>query len=384
MSAFSYRLTLAALFVPVFLAIAPVALVHAQSRDRSETSQQSEAATAWRALQRDAQSRLRDAEDRDAAARSVMDDLVAFTNDHPDAPETAAAWFNHGALADRTDQPEIAERSLKKAIKLAEDPRLKSAAEGMLAQLSLRPGKTPPDFTATTIEDKRIELTDYRGEVVLLDFWATWCAPCIAELPNVKRVYDQYHDKGFRIISISLDREKKALRQFVDKREIRWPQIYDADRASDKQIARLYGVNAIPQMILVGRDGKIIDTRLRGPALEKAVASAVTGEPPENKGDDQTPEPWEYDQANDRHWDPSHNHWHDGPPPQGVDAPIAATPPAEDVEPWFYDEANNQHWDPGHNHWHRGPPPPPEEREVSTAPPTESSPETESPPAQPD
>ena len=97
-----------------------------------------------------------------------------------------------------------------------------------------------------------------------------------------------------------------------------------------------------------------------------------------------TPAAWTYDAANNRHWDPSHNHWHDGPPPEGVDAPLAAASPAEPVEAWFYDEANDQHWDPGHNHWHKGPPPPPEEREVSTAPPTETSPETESPPAQPD
>ena len=214
-----------------------------------------------------------------------MADLIAFTNEHRAAPETAVAWFNHGALAKRTDQPKVAERSLNKAIEKTDDSRLKTAAKRMLAQLSLQPGKTPPDFTATTIEDQHIQLADYRGKVVLLDFWATWCGPCIAELPNVKRVYEKYRDKGFRIISISLDREKQTLRQFVEQREIRWPQIYDADREADKQIARRYGVNAIPQMILVGRDGKIIDTRLRGSALETAVASAVQQEPPRNKDD---------------------------------------------------------------------------------------------------
>jgi hypothetical protein len=74
-------------------------------------------------------------------------------------------------------------------------------------------------------------------------------------------------------------------RQFVEEREIHWPQIYDADHAAGKQIARLYGVNAIPQMILVGRDGKIIGTRLHGSALDTAAAGAVKQDPPENEDD---------------------------------------------------------------------------------------------------
>ncbi len=88
-----------------------------------------------------------------------------------------------------------------------------------------------------------------------------------------------------------------------------------------------------------------------------------------------TPVGWTYDAENDRHWDPTHNHWHDGPPPPSDQRAAVATPPPTDVEPWHYDEANDQHWDPGHNHWHKGPPPPPDQREVSTAPP--SAPEIE-------
>lgn len=83
-------------------------------------------------------------------------------------------------------------------------------------------------------------------------------------------------------------------------------------------------------------------------------------------GQSPTPAPWTYDAARNQHWDPSHNHWHAGPPPASATtgaAPLQQAPaPTEQVEPWYFDEANNQHWDPGHNHWHVGPPPPPEER----------------------
>lgn len=96
------------------------------------------------------------------------------------------------------------------------------------------------------------------------------------------------------------------------------------------------------------------------------------------------PAAWTYDATNNRHWDPSHNHWHDGPPPPPDQRTVAPAATPENVEPWFYDEANNQHWDPGHNHWHPGPPPPPEEREVTTAPPSETAPETEPTPPQRD
>jgi hypothetical protein len=77
-----------------------------------------------------------------------------------------------------------------------------------------------------------------------------------------------------------------------------------------------------------------------------------------------TPEPYTYDAENNRHWDPGHNHWHDGPPPPIEERTVVAAAPA-DVEPWFYNEETDQHWDPGHDHWHKGPPPPPEDRDVS-------------------
>lgn len=141
--------------------------------------------------------------------------------------------------------------------------------------MAIRPGGIPPAFVATSLDGRRISLADYKGKVLLLDSWATSCGPCIAELPNVKKVYNTYHDQGFEILSISLDRDEETLRKFVKQQNLSWSHIYNFSLPPGSDIASQYGVNAIPQMILIGRDGKIVDIGMRGPTLEEAVKRAV-------------------------------------------------------------------------------------------------------------
>jgi len=116
---------------------------------------------------------------------------------------------------------------------------------------------------------------NFHGRVLLLDFWATWCDPCLAELPNVQQVYRAQHAAGFDIVSVSLDREKTALTDFLAQGEMPWTHVYNADQPRGESVAAKYGVNAIPFMVLVGRDGKIAGVNLRGRALAEAVAAAL-------------------------------------------------------------------------------------------------------------
>jgi len=135
-------------------------------------------------------------------------------------------------------------------------------------------------FRAKTADGKTINFPgDYKGKVVLLDFWATYCKPCRAELPKVVAAYSQYHDKGFEVLSVSLDLAKKgpAVVQFIKDNNMTWPQIFDG-WAGKTPVAVQYGVHAIPCPVLVDGDTGIIiatDTGALGYKLTKALESAL-------------------------------------------------------------------------------------------------------------
>jgi peroxiredoxin/outer membrane lipoprotein-sorting protein len=140
----------------------------------------------------------------------------------------------------------------------------------------LKVGAAPLPFSGTDLNGKTINLEQYKGKVVLVDFWATWCGPCIGELPTVTKAYNQYKDKGFDIIGVSLDEadDKAKLTKFVAENKMPWPQIYDG-KGWEAGLAKAYGVRAIPFTLLIGRDGKIAAVNPRGNALAPAIEAAL-------------------------------------------------------------------------------------------------------------
>lgn len=135
-------------------------------------------------------------------------------------------------------------------------------------------GKEFP-VSGKTVDGKDLDLKQFKGKVVLVDFWATWCGPCIAELPNMQAAYKKYHAKGFDIIGISLDRpgDDEKLANFIKNRNMAWPCINIED---SRPLATKYGVNAIPFPVLVGRDGRVVSYRARGPQLERLLERLMT------------------------------------------------------------------------------------------------------------
>ncbi len=231
------------------------------------------APAAWEALRESAQKRLESG--GEAALREVLNDLLAFEETNRGTLEGAIALFNHGQLSAAIGELDAADASLRRAREAATDPQLLAAINQALAQVALRPGANPPKFTATTLDGREISPGDYKGKVLLLDFWATWCGPCIAELPNVQRVYKEFHEKGLEIVSISLDRAPEPLEKFLERESLPWTHVLNAAAPREEDPASIYGVTAIPTMILIGRDGRIADVNMRGPRLEEAVERAI-------------------------------------------------------------------------------------------------------------
>jgi thiol-disulfide isomerase/thioredoxin len=135
-------------------------------------------------------------------------------------------------------------------------------------------GKPFPDFSVTDLAGKPLSVANYKGKVVLVDFWATWCGPCRAELPNVVATYAKYHDQGFEIIGVSLDQDKDKLVAFTKENNMTWPQYFDGQGWQNK-VAVQYSIESIPATVLIDAQGNIINHDLRGEALTEAVAKAL-------------------------------------------------------------------------------------------------------------
>jgi outer membrane lipoprotein-sorting protein/peroxiredoxin len=140
----------------------------------------------------------------------------------------------------------------------------------------LKVGALPIAIKGKDLEGKPVTLDQFKGKVLLLDFWATWCGPCVGELPNVIAAYTKYHAKGFEVVGISLDQEnsRPKLEAFIKDHKMPWQQIYDG-KYWKAENAVAYGVQAIPFTLLIGRDGKIAAVGARGPALAPAIEAAL-------------------------------------------------------------------------------------------------------------
>jgi peroxiredoxin len=151
---------------------------------------------------------------------------------------------------------------------------VKKQAEAKKIQAALAEGSKFPDFSEKDTAGKPLSIANYKGKVVLLDFWATWCGPCVHELPNVIKTYDAYHKQGFEIIGISLDKDQEKLASFTKEKSMTWVQYFDGLVWQNK-LATKYGITSIPATFLLDGQGTIIGKDLRGEDLDKTVAKAL-------------------------------------------------------------------------------------------------------------
>jgi peroxiredoxin len=143
-----------------------------------------------------------------------------------------------------------------------------------------RAGQKAPHFEATTTDGRAVQVPDsYKGKLLLLDFWATWCGPCVKEIPNIVDAYEKYHGRGLEVLSVSLDKQNAGavLAGFTRKHNMPWPQIFDG-KYLDTSIARRFGIKSIPHAVLVDGDTGLIvacGEDARGPKLAAAIEDAL-------------------------------------------------------------------------------------------------------------
>lgn len=205
---------------------------------------------------------------RDAQGKQAVVMQVNYIKTHPNS--NASAWELLHYINDKTlnDSKQMYE---------AFSPQVKASAMGKetggrIATLSrVSVGNQAPGFAQADENNKPVVLSSYKGKYVLLEFWASWCSPCRAESPNVLQAYKKYKDKGFDVLSVSLDHEKDKWLQAVKKDGLLWKQVSDLNGWKNA-VAVLYGINAVPANFLIDPTGKIVAQNLRGEDLNNKLS----------------------------------------------------------------------------------------------------------------
>ena len=161
----------------------------------------------------------------------------------------------------------IAHRNLSNRLANVAKPRTQQRRRNDLIQ----PGMAMPDIALNDPDGKERALSDLRGKVVLVDFWASWCGPCRRENPNVVRAWNEYHDRGFEVFSVSLDRDVAKWQRAIKQDGLVWDDHISDLKGWSSVVTELYGISSIPHAILIDRDGTVGATHLRGNQLEREL-----------------------------------------------------------------------------------------------------------------
>ena len=178
---------------------------------------------------------------------------------------------------------DIAKKACEMAIQRRPEPEIRDHFRARLLRLNML-GKQAPEIAGRDLEGDEIKLSDYRGKVVLVDFWATWCPPCLAAVPQLQALQAKYPDDEFVILGVNLDAHRHdvegiasaapVVKQFLLNARVSWPSILMGE-PQEGDPADLYGVEEIPASFLVDRSGKIVHLDLIGPSLDKAVSETL-------------------------------------------------------------------------------------------------------------
>jgi thiol-disulfide isomerase/thioredoxin len=204
--------------------------------------------------------------------KKTINDAMQFLAASPLQPQDISLGVGIGQAAEQTNDQAFAAQTYQKLsamFKKAKDEHIQKFAktmEGVARRLGLLGKKI--ELSGKLLSGEKLDMANYKGKVVLVDFWATWCPPCVGEVPNVLKNYERYHDKGFEVIGISLDHKREDLENFIKEKKIPWATLYDDE---PNKAVEYYGILAIPTTLLVSKDGKVVSLSARGEELTKLL-----------------------------------------------------------------------------------------------------------------
>jgi thiol-disulfide isomerase/thioredoxin len=207
----------------------------------------------------------------------LLDEIKTFLAEGPLDPGDAHLAVETAMAAEASGDARLGERTYAEMAKILakSDDRAIAKLAATLRGAARRLGLVGKPFSlqGTTVEGKPLDWKKYAGNVVLVDFFATWCGPCREEMPNIQENYDAYHARGFDVVGVSVDHDRNALDDFLSEHKHPWTVLLDATEAAgtDQSLATYYGIIGIPQTILVGKDGKVVTLAARGPDLRREL-----------------------------------------------------------------------------------------------------------------
>ncbi|TWF39885.1 peroxiredoxin [Chitinophaga polysaccharea] len=199
------------------------------------------------------------------------DRTKAYIIAHPGSPVSVSMIADMAVIGEYAPLDSLYRKLTPEAQQTAAGKRLASRL-AVLKRSAI--GQPLIDFTQADVNGKPVRLSDYKGKYVLLDFWASWCGPCRAENPNVLKAYNQFKDKNFTVVGVSLDDKADKWKEAIEKDGMPWMQVSDL-KGFRNEVAQQYGIQAIPFSFLIDPQGIIIAKELRGAALHARLAEIL-------------------------------------------------------------------------------------------------------------
>lgn len=213
----------------------------------------------------EARAQKKEPEGKQAVLDGYHEGLIQLAEDFPEFEDSFRLMMSIAPLVSNEKAEQLARKVLESE---ATGELLKAKAKGFLIRFEML-GK-PMDLELATLDGSPLKLSDLKGKVVLLDFWATWCQPCLQALPEVLDLHGKAHDRGFEIVGISLDTNQAALERMIQERKMSWPQVCD-NKGWEGPLVEKLGVDVIPTMWLLDRQGVLRDIKAHEKLEEKVL-----------------------------------------------------------------------------------------------------------------